>query len=337
MKKLYALFLLLFPLLGFGQTVTTADLPYNGQAFFMGTDSTYVVPMLPGGSGASWDYSGLQNLETDTVGFGPAAGTPYASSFPAATLCGHKIWTNDYSYFHGNSSGFYIDGFANLTTTFAYIQPSMYFPVPLSYGNTVTNYGYISIDTVYLSQNVRVRLSSFETFNADGSGTLILPSGTFNNVLRTKETILVYDSMSIDIGGGIYVPLSQSAQQTSRYMFMLPGHDPVLLLSLEADSLGNTTSSSSYFITSFNGISSPVTKAESVYPNPAASTLNLSITDQLASSSLEVFDENGKLILKKENLTQSESLPVANLANGTYYYQINTAGKLRKGSFVVNH
>lgn len=305
----------------------------------MGTDSTYSTSMLAGGTGQTWDYTGLINLATDTLGFGDAAGTPYVSSFPNSTLSGHKPWNTDYSYFHGNSNGFYVDGIANPTTVFAYNSPSLYFPIPFSYGSTRLNYAYIQIDTVYLTYNARVRISLFENFEADGTGTIQLPGNTFNNVLRVKETVLTYDSISVDLfGTGSYMPFSSGASQVVNYLYMAPGHDPVYVLGIQADSLGTTTTSSTYFIASYNGIANtPSVKPMSVFPNPAAANLNFDLSDLSNASSIRIFNANGKLVRSYDANTANAPVSVSDLPNGTYHFEVASGNRTYGGSFVVQH
>ena len=90
MKKALLTILLLGPFIVRSQTITTADLPTAGLAWITGNDSTYSQAIPSGGTGQTWDYSTLQNLENDTAGFINAAGThnKYFRNLP-----GRNYWT----------------------------------------------------------------------------------------------------------------------------------------------------------------------------------------------------------------------------------------------------
>ena len=340
MKKIYFTLLMLIPFLGKAQTITTADIPTPGLAWITGNDSTYTQAIPAGGTSQVWDYSTLQNLENDTIGFISAAGTPYASLFPTSNLAGYDQASGTYSYFTSNSSGLYVDGIANASTLFQYDQSSLYIPVPFSYNDVRNATSLIQIDTVYTGAAVRLIYRTNSTFTADGSGNLTLPSGQFNNVLRIRETAISYDSILTDIGGGIYIPISTSISQVTRYTFLMPGNAVALLLGLEADSLGQFATSSSYFTGAYvNSVPTlPKGKSVSTYPNPASSSVNLDLAAINDVNLIEIYDTKGNLVL---NITPNSSgittFSALNLANGIYHFVVIGKNSKNTGSFQIQH
>ncbi len=340
MKKIYFTLLLLIPFLGQAQTITTADIPTAGLAWITGNDSTYTQAIPAGGTSQVWDYSTLQNLENDTIGFIAAAGTPYASTFPTSNLAGYDQASGTYSYFTSNSTGLYVDGIANATNVFQYGVSSLYIPVPFSYNDVRNSYSRIQVDTSYLGTAARLIFRTNSTFTADGTGNLTLPSGQFNNVLRIRETATSYDSILTDIGGGIFIPISITASQVTRYTYLMPGNAVALLLGIEADSLGQFATSSSYFTGAFvNGISNlPKVKSVSTFPNPASSTVNIDLAALSDISLLEIYDNKGNLVLTvTPNSGAITSFSSLNLANGTYHYSVIGKNNKQTGSFQVQH
>lgn len=340
MKKVYLTLLMLIPFLGKSQTITTADLPTAGLAWITGNDSTYVQPIASGGTGQIWNYSGLQNLENDTIGFINASGTPYYALFPGSNLAGYDRTSDTYSYFTTNSSGMYINGIANASTVLSYNTSQLYIPVPFSYGDVRDTYSRIQIDTVYSGNNVRLIIRTNSTFEADGTGDLTLPSGQFNGVLRVKETALTFDSLLMDVGGGIYIPLSNSASQVTRFSYLKPGNAVALLLQIEADSLGQYSTSSSYFTGTFvSGIfNSPKTTSVSTYPNPASSTVNMDLTSLNDLSSIEIFDLKGNKVMTVEPSKNGiTSFSTSELANGLYHFSVKGKNVNYSGNIQIQH
>src|SRR5688572_4455443 len=98
-------------------TITQSDLPVAGLAFTTAVDDNYVSVIPAGGASQTWNYSGLLNNDQDTVGFIPAAGTPFAAQYPTANLATFSPTTGSYAYFTSNSSGFYQNGVTDSAIT----------------------------------------------------------------------------------------------------------------------------------------------------------------------------------------------------------------------------
>lgn len=340
MKKALLTILLFVPFIGKSQTITTADLPTVGLAWITGNDSTYSQAIPAGGTGQTWDYSTLQNLENDTAGFINAAGTPYASSFPNSNLAGFDWQSGVYTYFTTNTSGIYLDGIIGPSLQYIFETSQLYIPVPFSYGDVRNTFSRIQIDSVYLGYNSRFVLRTNSTFTADGSGDLTLPSGQFNNVLRIKEIAMTYDTLSIDTGGGNYITLSTSVSQVTKYSFVKPGNPVALIMGIEADSLGQFATSSQYFTgTYISSVSSfPLADKIRTYPNPANETVNFDLSIIKDISVIEIFDTNGNLVRKiQPDASGIVSIPAAGLSNGNYHYSISGNGSKVSGTFQVQH
>lgn len=340
MKKALLTILLLGPFIVRSQTITTADLPTAGLAWITGNDSTYSQAIPSGGTGQTWDYSTLQNLENDTAGFINAAGTPYASSFPNSNLAGYDSQSGIYSYFTTNTSGIYLDGIIGPSIQYIYENSQLYIPVPFTYGDVRNTFSRIQIDSVYLGFNSRFVLRTNSTFTADGSGNLTLPSGQFNNALRIKEIAITYDTLSIDTCGGNYITISNSASQITRYNFVMPGNPVALVMGIEADSLGQFATSSQYFTGAFVNSVPVVQRSAKVktYPNPANESVNLDLTTINDISLIEIFDLNGSLIKTiQPDASGITTIPASELSNGVYHYSISGKGKMVSGTFQVQH
>jgi hypothetical protein len=70
----------------------------------------------------------------------------------------------------------------------------------------------------------------------------------------------------------------------------------------------------------------------SVYPNPATDTIHISA--KVALSSLALYNVYGKLILKKENNTNS--LDVSRLNSGVYFLEVSTNAEKVVKKVIIN-
>lgn len=340
MKKIYTtLFLSCWFALAMAQpTITTNEIPTAGTAWTTANDTLYITSMLPGGANQTWDYSGLMNYFIDTVGFGASAGTPYASNYPASNLASYDQASGSWSYFTSNSTGLYFDGLVDPTLGTVNLTPALlYVPVPFTYGNTRTSTSGFQIDTLFGTTNARINFDLQSQFEADGYGTVILPNGTHNNVLRVKITNLNTTTVSAEIipGSGIYTPVNTSTSQSTDYRFFEAGAAISFILDIQADSLGTTTESSAYLYQSGPTAVTSVVNNNSImpYPNPSSGSVVLPYVE-IPFSALEVVGMDGRRYsVSAYPTSQGVRLDVSSLVNGMYHF---TCGN-RSGRFTVQH
>ena len=154
----------------------------------------------------------------------------------------------------------------------------------------------------------------------DGYGTLILPSGTFTNVLRQHTISVTYDSIP---GTGVNY---SSSQET--YQWFAPGYH-FLLLSIQLDSSsGAGLGISSVIYTSSAIAGTKMVANENVLaeisPNPASEVLNIKFyTGEAKKATVTLSDITGKTVGKISpdqinNGANDIQYPVADLASGLY-------------------
>lgn len=349
MKKIYLLISLLLPLLAHAQiTVTQVDLPVAGVVYIDATDETYSASIPAGGMGQSWNYSQLQNFLQDTLGFISSAGTPYASSFPGANLAGYNQITNSYVYFTSNSTGFYLNGGAAPQGVFVYNPAQMFIPVPFSYQSNYNGHSRFQLDTTinYMGTSVQARFVLYTgiIINGDGYGSLVLPNANINNTLRVRTTSLITDSIYINLPFVGWVPFpgyTPSQNQTTNFKWLRNGNGS-LVLEIDADSLGQTATRSSYLLNyvalGTNEITEPV--SINTFPNPSNDFVNFNFENKLNDkSTLSIFNQLGQRVeiydVKQLNTFSMDTL---HLPNGLYSYTVqNEKGINAKGKFIVSH
>ncbi|MBX7107379.1 MAG: T9SS type A sorting domain-containing protein [Chitinophagales bacterium] len=174
-------------------TITSANTPDAGDNFVaQGCDTTGVEP---GNSGANitWNFSSLvPSGETVTYEYVAPEGTPFASSFPSASIV-QNVLNSLYIYYNVNESSQSLLGIGGSVMVEVYDNPELLISFPFTYNSTLTDPFSASYEILGLT-NYHF---GTHTLTADAYGTLILPTGTYNNVLRVKSNTDAKDSMYI--------------------------------------------------------------------------------------------------------------------------------------------
>ncbi|MBK8228057.1 MAG: T9SS type A sorting domain-containing protein [Flavobacteriales bacterium] len=140
--------------------------------------------MDPGASGANvtWDFSGLVIDSAFTYAYVDPASTPMTDSFPTATLAHAENAGYAYRSFDA-TGGYYLGYHMDQDAVVDYQDPEMTFQFPCTYGTQWVD----DLFADYLPGPSWFYAGSINA-EADGYGTLILPYGTFTNVLRLHLT-----------------------------------------------------------------------------------------------------------------------------------------------------
>lgn len=248
---------------------------FTGEFYF--AEATNFSPG-PAGANQTWDFSNLQltlaGIDTPV----PVAQTPFAASFPTANNC-YKfsgIFPPDRYYYQNVSATKYeIIGLAITATT-----GDNYTPNPRTFA--VFPYTY---NTVYTDTYRTVADPTEVTFTAtyDAYGTLVLPFGTYQNVIRQKV-----------VKNG----------QTNYNWFHVAPFFPILQTVLEQNSLGLVKN-----LTPLGVTGNEFGKMFAVYPNPTNGEINIETTGTVNNPvEIEIFDMLGKRIIyrKEENLSDDQ-------------------------------
>ena len=75
--------------------------------------------------------------------------------------------------------------------------------------------------------------------------------------------------------------------------------------------------------------------AMNLYPNPAVNEITLSVENQSEVYNVAVYDMNGKLVKRMEQLTGNTNIPVSDMSAGTYFLKVQQAGNTTVRKFVV--
>jgi hypothetical protein len=324
MKKLYPLFLLaLLPLGLHAQPVINScnNVPTEGDYinyFEVICDTTGISPGSGGGN-QTWNYSGLTTVSSTLHSqvYHLPSNTPYGSFFPNSNSAVELVGIGLYVYYKMQPNSFESIGYYYSPYCEIYSDPELGVECPMHYlGAFADVYGGYDCSGSVITGSKRVQY--------DGYGTLILPTGTHQNIVRLHE----FDTL---IRSGLpyydesYIWYDQSINGG--------------LLRMSLTSSGGPSTFSVYY---FNVISSSVGEDEmqattnfSIYPNPAHDMLHLEGPASTKASEFRVIDISGKLLLQVPLHQSTTTIPVANLPTGIYLYQIlDGAGRsLDQGKF----
>jgi hypothetical protein len=207
MKKIiYSVSLLLSSAALMAQPViNSSDFAVPGDKFYMATDT--VTNPSPGAAGASatWSFGTLVANTMDTVVFA----TPTNVAFPTSNLS-LQTATGSELFFDKSSASLEALGFfgdpvgAGLALSVALDNPLTVITFPSQLGVTFVDTSYADViisdvppDLAAFVDTLRVIRNTNVTSTIDAYGTLTIPKGTFNDVLRQKYVEYTVDSIYV--------------------------------------------------------------------------------------------------------------------------------------------
>ncbi len=284
-----------------------------------------------GASGASvtWDFTSLSAIDTNTVkGHVTCASTPYCSTYTASNLAGDGI-NMGYMYYTTDASKFSYLGvqFPTVSWTSVCSDPMDYLHYPFAYTNSFTD-TYWEVSTV--SGNTRHSFGNL-TITADAHGTLKLPYGVFNNVLRVHRSQIYKDSI---VGGAV------TEKQNDTYTWYVTGvHHPILEVAFIQNPIGSTPVENVGYIkvspTAIQELNSLAGKVN-VYPNPSDGKFTVkAIAASNEPVTITVSNTFGQVISRVEGLANKDTEISLNAPAGIYYLTVAIAYDKCAGKIII--
>lgn len=308
-------------------TITSADAFSVGDVLtYQGADTTGVDEGSTG-MNQTWNFANLTNQGgPSSQTFVSPASTPFGASFPNATAA-LDDGGDTYVYYNVTSSQTDLLGIGSPTLLLPYSDPQKYFQYPFTYNTSFTD----NIAATFTLATYPATRTGFVSFLADGYGTLILPTGTVNNVLRIKY--IQHDVDAVDYGGGNTIT---TTTDITSYLWMTPGNNNALMsinyITTAVLSFSTSTKSVSYYPGTINtGLEDPYYAVNSplLFPNPASDQATLSFgVPEAGSVKLTIMNASGQVIRAAQmNLpgggNVSEKIMLEGLAAGTYFVSLD--------------
>jgi hypothetical protein len=242
--------------------------------------------------------------------------TPYAAAFPEANLAAQDESGDNYAYFRVTSSEYTLHGVANPALTVVYQDPEELMIFPLTLGTTNTDDLYAEF-----TSGIDIIRSGTTVSTGDAYGTLILPSGTFTDVLRVK----VEEDYSDEYVG---IPLSLNYNFDLYYWFKEGVTGPLLqYFNQNVDGLVTETLYMNNDIEVVTEVENLTISEIKVYPNPASENITISISNNANrnAENLVIYDVSGKVVYEEQlNSTDQIQINLSSLISGIYVIHFQT-------------
>lgn len=317
MKKLFYLFalnILCVYSLKAQYTLTASSMPVVGDVFTSFLADTTNVRAGVGGPSKTWDFSGLQiSQNKSTTKYILPSATPYGSDFSSSSLAAESnLPIKNYVYMNSGTNDITINGTADtLYQTNYTLDQQKYITYPFSYDSTISD-AFVGV-FFFLGSN-KARNGSW-SLKADGYGTLVLPSGTYNNVLRLH---------SVQVHNDIFITTTTTSDSWYNNLSKFP-----LLSISKIVRTGNFSSISQYVSVNSDVVGiEEVNKNEvglSLFPNPTSeNAICRFILKKKTAIEISLFDMSGRNLKKLikgnyESGINSENINLQGIPAGIYY------------------
>ncbi len=322
---------ILFPTLGlvlmsqsFAQITLTeyTSLPEGGDIPLYSHVNIQAADIQESSTGANqtWDFSNFTPNTNSEVEFqfSDASSSSYASLFPTSNLYVFNPASPNYeSFILADQDGYRLTGTTTYdqSTTLTITEGWHILKFPMTYNTTYTDSlnGHVSGNST-LSYTRRGNT----IMTADGYGSLVLPYGTVDNVLRVKiERTYADYTISTSIPSIEYTEISHYYYSEENRHF--------IALTNELTVSGFTVQSVLQYQTEATlttlGTNDFIPNQElSLYPNPAINQFTVKNIEE--NSTIEIVDINGRIV---KTITQNtnNAIDITELTSGYYMVQIN--------------
>ncbi|MFN8144143.1 MAG: T9SS type A sorting domain-containing protein [Bacteroidia bacterium] len=308
--------------------LSSANNPHAGERYFYRITDTIAQPGYSG-SGQVWNFTSVQvTLNTVILNYVTPSQTPHAASYPTANLASYIIG-GEYDYYTTSANSFIYNG-KGTVNDIATITGTNYvfYNYPFQFGSTITN-------TVSGSTGAG-SITGTVTITGDGTGTLKLPSITYNNVLRVKRE----ENITYSFGPGVDENIL-----TVSYFWYSSQYNAPLMKIVTTTTTGIATGYTKFvgvadFGLGVNELAKPSIGTLKLFPNPASKEASIKLTVQEKSNvTFKIMDLTGK-IWKEWNQSEAPGeanirLDLANLPRGIYLVSALSEGTLRQDRLIL--
>jgi hypothetical protein len=315
--------LLCFPLKVDGQSIVI-DI---NTVFQLGDETVIaicdnVVEPGPAGVNQTWDMTHLVESEEQSFEYVDPEDTPWGEDFSDATICGIS-WDNSFSYYEITPQGVSVIGYAGYLDEeeedyfkMSFTEAEHMIPFPFEYQDVHTDDFAGSFEVMGFTGSFTGDLD----FEVDGYGTLILPNGTFHNVVRYR----FFRTQTNVVGG------QPSTQTKEQWGWMSPEFSFWLMI-MEVTNDGFSDSHLVWYAKNPKPVNTAniETIEVNVFPNPHSISGNLQLDwNKQESAEVILSSMDGRTVytskMELHEGSNNISLLNANLSTGLYMLSIQT-------------
>lgn len=305
------------------QTLTCQyNCPHVGEVFSIKTSSPVVHT---GGLNQVWDFRQVQAVSSNAtmISYIDPASVPASSLYPQATIA--KQEGGNYSFLETGNNGI-----KSLTPPGVTVSAqSIGLPLPFSYGSTYSE----TIVTKYLSGTDTIWLTTSKSISGVGTGTLMLPGGTYTDVLRISgQTIQSYTTNGLS-DGVVYTTLVNYYYSEK---ISLPLLSSVIMSSNGPGDFAPLTQFMSAVLTGIKQETNEGVSGIMITPNPASDVVHIST---LSNNTVEITLSNsfGEVVFRQSLFAQSVEFNLSQFPGGLYTVTIRGGENFQSKKLLVIH
>ncbi len=270
--------------------------------------------MSAGSSGANqtWNFSSLSSSGTTTYDYVSPSSTPNGSSFPMSNLA-----TSQGAYYNQSASAYTQVGI-DASTMIVYSDGEDLLRFPFNYNDSYVD----NFAAQFTNGGITFNRTGTISVTYDSYGTLVLPGGTYNNVVRVHIVQDYQDDYTI---AGTPSTINYDSDI---YVWYLPGtHNPILSFSsISID--GGAPTSYGYMDEPTVGVDEEDNTIElSVFPNPTSDQLFINMEDNEGAVNFTLVSSSGQVVKTGTLNSQSNTVNVSDLSTGIYFLNVQSDKK----------
>jgi hypothetical protein len=370
MKKVLFLSFLFISLMIKAQTpivLNASDLGVPVKSYDLRIDTTSIAAIIPGtaGTNKTWSFLLLHSTQdTLKINLINAANGVMHTYFPSANIAYREDTLLNYNYYKSSATSLvhygivtdYLGTHDSIKVVFS--KPDTIVKIPSAYndscislilGDSKSRCHYtfdtningviypVPIDTV------RIKHEQMHYYKFDAWGTITTPTDVAVPVLRQRNIVTTRDTVwgyanappPFTSYSGWYL-LTTISDHSQEYVWWMKNLG-IPYIKMPMNGMSDTSVAKVQWVrNSTFGISTNTVSNTLVYPNPA--NYAIKFNNAKTFSELVIYDVLGKEIERVQTGNSDEiTVPVSNLANGLYFY--NILGKTEKvsGKFIVKH
>ncbi len=337
-------------------TVTQSDLEdfvHTGNILTSSVDTTHTSVDIGMTGSTSWDFSGMSLDEQFTVTSVNPSGTPYAGSYPGATVClhgttsvsGYTAETWSYAGVNGALLDYGLAAEAEVSGTQAVLKFSnnpaaQTVVVPLTMNSTWTQ-DYVETDSLSILGFTTVTVNNVHEENmVDAYGNMTLPGGIIVPALRLRSDMT---QISTAADGGTY-------SRSISYIFITNSGAQISVDAADTTSPNTGViqiDGMSYIHANITGVKQADNNIpqnfllDQNYPNPfnPSTQINYSIPSA-QKVTLQIYDELGKEVATLVNQEQAAGnytvdFNASEFASGVYFYRIQAGNFIQMKKMIL--
>lgn len=274
------------------------------------------------GNNITWDFSANTQGTTTLVSVVAPSTTAAGASFPAANAA---ISTNGGTlYYNVDNSGLIYWGVdAGGAAKHVLTDPEEQLRYPMTIGTNYTD----SWTGPFTSPGFASMRGGTTTVSCNSYGTLILPQGTFTNVLK----VTIVQDYSDTVNG---IPML--TYNTNITQWLAPGQHYALASYTTNNASGAYSLMNATLPTSLAKVID-MSELLSIYPNPTSGNLKFSTNTKVKLAKMYMTDLSGKMLQSwdKSQLEQLNAIDISHLPAASYVLHIETIEGYKAGQVIV--